>query len=689
MKIKKLTQLTNLKLALIIVFLTANSVGCFAQKQKTVPPPITWGEIDKSSFDKSVAEAFADASTITLCKFGQIYVSYSEVEGYVTHTDVHVRFLVMSKEGISRSNIRIPFYSGEKNATIKRDRKNKFYGTETAEYVENIRGSVYNLDDNGSVITSKLNDDQMFAVDLSDIYSVGVVSLALPDVKEGSVVEYSYTISQKYTMQFERWYFQSEYPCLHNECRVSYPDKMSFAIITKGLLKDSIDISESMLTFVNIGGRLDKVYKYLLEDVPALHDEPFVMTMKNFKTQLRIQISEYHDVRTQSNVKVISTWKLLSDKLWFSDHFGRKLNRNIANYIDLHELYDPSLDSSTIIKNCFNHVRNHFHCNESEHLFIKNNLKDTYKSTVGSSAEINFVLAGLLIKAGFKPRMALVSTRDHGFVNVHYPFIDQFNHVVCVIENKGKKMFLDASYKQGAYNSPPAKIIECTAFIIDKKNPELVKITTDHIFEKFVMCSGKLENDTLVGKLQFKYKGYAAALERMDINNSGDDYRYDLVDNSEDIELINQKIINLEDNDKPLLTQFDYSVEAEGFGSSDLYYFNPFSVYGNFENPFKSKERSFPIEFNYLYSITYMYSYIIPDGYEILDIPEGISKTTYDNSTSILIYYNVVGKIIQIKTQLKINKLVIPSMDYQYIRDIFSLWETKHEDVIVLKKKQE
>ncbi|MFK5856169.1 MAG: DUF3857 domain-containing protein [Bacteroidota bacterium] len=671
---------------LIIMLIVSNS---FSQ-DIIDPPPIEWGDVSTTEFELEVPEFSPNATSLTICKYGQVYVSEG-VSSYETRFDVHERFIVLHNFGVKRADISILFWTGpnktkSKGKEVKQTFSGAFRGSRDGNKVEKLDACVYNLDSDGKIVTSTLSSDQIFVQDYSDIAGYGAVTFALPNVKVGSIIEYKYTIVRKHLFTTEDWYFQSSDPCLHSEFRVSYPDKNAYAIIKKGLLKDEITFNPSSLSSINIGRKYDKVYSYELDSVPGLPDEPYVMSMNNIRTQMLIQMSEHYNSRTNVNEKIISTWKLLANEYKYDDQFGRQLNRNGALFSKLDPVWIASTSDKEKVKKCYNFVRDYFTCNNKWRTTIRGNLKEIFESKKGSAVEINLFLAGLLKKAGFEPKMALVSTRSHGTINEKYPFVSQFNHAICILEIDGKTLFLDASVKQGQYSFSPAIIVGCKAFIVDPKNPVFVEVTTNAKYDKFVMCTGKIEGDSLVGKLQFKFKGYAAARQRKIMQSDSAEYFNDVINGRELLELSNPIMINTRNADKPFLTQVDYSKQLSRFSTNEMLYINPYDVYGSFKNDFKSKTREFPVEFNYTYKVTYMYSITIPDGYVIEDIPNNKSTALADKSASVSFTYQASGSVIQIKTELKINKIVFYPEQYTNLKTLFELWELKHDEMIVLRK---
>jgi len=82
------------------------------------------------------------------------------------------------------------------------------------EKVKKIVAQTYNLE-NGSIKKTKLTKDQIFKTKESEKFTT--VKFALPNVKPGSVITYSYRTVSPYMFRFQDWEFQDDIPKLHSE----------------------------------------------------------------------------------------------------------------------------------------------------------------------------------------------------------------------------------------------------------------------------------------------------------------------------------------------------------------------------------------------------------------------------------------------------------------------------------------
>ncbi len=139
--------------------------------------------LKECSFDKN-----ADAVII----FETGLSNYNDEYNLVT--EKRVRMKILKEKGIDRANIRIRFYSKDKFESIIR--------------IEGVTGT---LGDNGILLT-QLDPKTVYTRKLNDVFSE--VVFAMPNVKVGSVIEYSYESIKEHYGGLDDWYFQHELPVM-------------------------------------------------------------------------------------------------------------------------------------------------------------------------------------------------------------------------------------------------------------------------------------------------------------------------------------------------------------------------------------------------------------------------------------------------------------------------------------------
>lgn len=121
------------------------------------------------------------------------------------------RIKIINKNGLDAATVNI-FLSNWANDT---------------ERVEGLKAYTYNLKGR-RVVKTKLKSSNV----ISEIINpyLGSKRFTFPAVQDGSILEYSYTIESDISFNLKPWYFQSEYPCLWSEYKVSIPDVYKYLI---------------------------------------------------------------------------------------------------------------------------------------------------------------------------------------------------------------------------------------------------------------------------------------------------------------------------------------------------------------------------------------------------------------------------------------------------------------------------
>ena len=133
--------------------------------------------------------------------------------------------------------------------------------------------------------------------------------------------------------------------------------------------------------------------------------------------------------------------------------------------------------------------------------------------------------------------------------------------------------------------------------------------------------------------------------------------------------------------------KFEFEIDSEVIGSS--IYVNPFITTFFDDNPLKLQERTYPIDFGYKDSYTYIYKLAYDANiYEVTELPE-IKKHQLPNGTGTLLM-NVSQSDSEIIIYFKFNfKDAIYNQNYYpYLKAYFStIIDLQKNSLIILKKK--
>ena len=199
----------------------------------------------------------------------------------------------------------------------------------------------------------------------------------------------------------------------------------------------------------------------------------------------------------------------------------------------------------------------------------------------------------------------------------------------------------------------------------------------------------KLDVDgSLTGFAKIVSYGYEALDNRkkMASFNSEEEYIED-VDNRHPNMSINEfRIENRYDVTKPLSET--YSVVFAGFDSLNVerIYFNPFILGRWAENPFKSDERLYPVDFGAPLSYSYTFSFEYPSNYSIETVPDKIALALPDDGGSFIFETQIDANQISMRSMLKTNRYIYNSNEYFALREVFAQIVQLHKTYIVLQK---
>lgn len=334
------------------------------------------------------------------------------------------------------------------------------------ENIESINGTVYNLV-KGKVKTSKLRKSQITRKSKNKYYDV--VTFTLPNVKKGSIMDVTYTLTSGSMIKLFPWKFQYDIPVLYSNYSVEIPEYFKYLQYNLGnipyeLAQYSSDGLSDYST--NTGFRfIFETLGYTAKDVPAyvadtpptvLEDYPgaieFALTYTNLPTM-------YEDIRANDFSNPIEQievpqWEGVVERLCNSSDFGVRLEA--PNFGDEAETIKTSVkDSISKLHAAVHTIKTSTEWNGEYSLYSMQSIEETLKDGEGNAADINLALVGLLREIGLEAYPVILKTVDKGFVREYNPTPQQFNYVIASCRINGKLYLIDACDEDAAINRLP------------------------------------------------------------------------------------------------------------------------------------------------------------------------------------------------------------------------------------------
>lgn len=643
------------------------------------------GKVSIKELEEKAHPKDTSAVAAILYSKGHTFFNYSESSGFVVVTEVETRIKIYKKEGYDWANKGIRYYIG---ATPN----------ERASFSKAV---TYNLVD-GKIEKTKLKSDGEFNEEVNKFWAEKKITM--PNVKEGAVIEYKYTIESPYITSFPDWEFQSGVPVNYSEYKTSIPEYYNYSSHFKGFIapKVSRQTENKSITFTlkerseghvvrtsfsseKIDYTVNKI-TYIEENLPAMKEEAYVNNINNYKSAVVHELSM--SKMPNSIAKHYSTdWQSVVKTIYEDDDFGPELNK--TNYFeeDLNAVLAGLTDKNDKINAIFNFVKSRMNWNDYYGYSCDQGVKAAYKQKTGNIAEINLMLIAMLRHAGLTARPVLVSTRSNGIA--YFPNRTAYNYVIAAVEGDNKIILLDASNKFTQPNVLPLRALNWLGKLIREDGTSIdIDLMPNVASKESITMNYKLDaTGRIDGKIRKLYTDYNAEIFRQRFSGLKEDaYLESLENKMNKIEISEYKRDNEKEMKLPVIETFSFSGSDFCDVVGDKLYFSPMVFFTTDKNPFNQEKREYPVDFGFPYQDKYVINIDMPEGYVLESLPSPLNLQT-DNKL-FGFYYNILSTAnrIQLTFTLDINVPIVTSENYEVLKDVFQKLVAKQNEKIILKK---
>lgn len=652
---------------------------------KAVSQEFKLGKVSIAELEQKVHPKDSSAAAAILYKKGLSRMEFDQNEGFMIVTDVEARIKIYKKEGYEWANQNVWYYN---YANLK-------------ERVFFSDAVTYNLV-NGKIEKTKLKSDGSFDEVLSKFR--GLKKITMPNVKEGSVIEYHYSIRCPSDNIIRDWDFQTSIPVNYSEFKVAYPEYYVFKPRQKGYLFPKITtVKNSKSLTINskergtglvsrtefYNDKIDYVeteVTYVAQDFPALKDEDYVNNIDNYTSSVEHELSL---VRFPNRpIKEFSTdWNSVVKTIYEYEDFGPELNKTGYFEEDLKKILGGTTNQNEKIWTILNYVKGTVKWNGYTGFSCDNGVKKAYKDKTGNIADINLMLTAMLRSAGLTANPVLVSTRSNGIAL--FPNRNAFNYVISAVETPEGYILLDATYKYSLPNILPFRTLNWFGRLIRKDGSsqeiDLMphKTSNDIVFMNYdIDADGKV-----TGKTRRQCTDYRAMLSRENFEKlKEDEYLEKLENNNRKIEVSEYS----RTNEKELLSP---TIESYSFKGGDLaemiggkIYVNPMLFFAQEKNPFKQEVREYPVDFGYPFQDKFNITIKIPDGFAVETLPQAVAYNMENNLGSFKFNILANENVLQLMVINQINEAIISTEQYEMLKEYYKGVIAKQTEKIVLKR---
>lgn len=655
----------NSKIVLFILFLISISLKSFSQEVK-------FGKVSRKELEEIFYENDTSANAVVLYKKRKTYFTYDSARGWSVVTEVHEKVKLYNSDGFEHATKKFRLYY---NSGSKKNVK--------------IKALTYNLEGK-KIIKTKLDKDAIYDEEISKHWTGK--SFTMPNLKDGCIVEWIYTIYSPNDIYINDVICQYTIPIKQLEVSVQIPEYFEFKYLPSRYYPLNVIQSRGEKTYAITTKERGEVSEYILnssikrtdisvienkyttrkKNIPALIDEPYVNNINNYRAKLKFEFTAYRP--KNGTPKFFNTnWKDVTKTIYENPKFGNELTKKSHFLNDLESITTGLTQPNDKIIAIFQFVKSKIQWNGIYSKYTSpNGIKKAYKDGVGNVADINLTLISMLNVAGIETNPILVSTRSHGIPL--FPTKDGFNYVIAGVEIKDKVILLDATEKYSTPNVLPLRDLNWEGRLVrENGSSTTINLYPKKYNTKSIKLSTKLNAEgTISGMLITTFSNLNALEYRESYNSiSESDLASKFESQYNDIEIEKIRLNNKTNIYKPIVEMIKFTGENQVDLIGNKMYISPLLFLKITENPFKLKERLFPIDYGTPWKNEINASIQIPEGYSIESIPDDFSLKLRDNYGNYNLSFHVDGKKILIKSKTKINSPILGANYYTNLKEFY------------------
>lgn len=612
-------------------------------------------KITKEDFDEKFYSLDPTASAVVDYNVGSTFFIVAG-SNYQLVTETKTRIKIFTKEAYNYATVNIPLY---------RNRS-------TRELLSVSDACTYNLVD-GKVERTKLNTSGEFIEKVQGNYYLA--SFTMPNVKEGSIIEYTTKITSPYITSIPEWYFQYDIPVKISEFELKVPQQFTFYKYIKGTEKVNQRI---------IGDK----YVYMANDVPALKEESFVNNIDNYRASIIHTFSGFQE-RNGTFKNFGGTWEEVVKTINNNDNFGGQL-KNVgfakSQAVSLVKNITLDLDKADAI---VTFLQKEVTWNQALGIRTSKDLKEVLQSKNGNSADINLLAIAMMRSVDVNAYPILLATRSKGIA--YMPSVAAFNNVIIGVEsNTGNVSLFDATDKFSKKDILPIHNLNWIGRLVRPDGtskdvllePQIKSRQSVNALMDLNPAEGSIE-----GALLSSMNNYKAFLFRRENDQLSTDKIADRYEERYKVEIDSLAIINFDDLNENIIEK----ITLKRFHSFDIIgdkiYLNPTFIFKQDENPFKLDQRTYPLDFIYPSDNNYTLIYNIPEGFEVEYVPESKKISTGTNSVMAQWMIDYDENQVRVRWRLSQNKAYADAGEYPDIKVVYEELIKFMDEKVVLKRK--
>jgi hypothetical protein len=463
-----------------------------------------FGKPTKEEMQMTTYEAEPDAEAVVLCRLTDVEYSIQQT-GYLVDYREKVRIKVLKPSGVRYAKVVIPFLKNtpidNRNSSSKKVLKvdatdnnsvsssfEEQAGAMTTadldryseESVEDVKATAYNLQ-GSKVVKSVLKKGAFVETKIDDQHYQ--VEFTVPDVKEGTVIEYEYTLHSELFWLLHDWFAQCEIPVVYAKLDMNIPRYLLFNLEEHGVQRLITSCESGTMRF-----KLESDPLAAQTVVPSNHYISVGRNLKGMKQGNGVwsmqdncagitALLKHYSMRGAAVVDYTRTWEQIDEMVLKSDDLGKQLQEHSPLAAELkeakiEEIADMRQRAEAVAKLVLSKVEWN-----GRYEMSPANTEETLKNGGGSNVDINMLLLQSLQDVGLNAAPVMLRMRNQGVLTMDYPSVQKYTTFIVGVVLPQGNLYLDASSADGHFNALPELLqVEKARLVLKDKRCQWVKL---------------------------------------------------------------------------------------------------------------------------------------------------------------------------------------------------------------------
>ena len=491
-----------MKLNLLQLFVLLFWPACMAMAQDKVN--MKFGKPTKEEMQMTTYEAEPDAEAVVLCRLTDVEYSIQQT-GYLVDYREKVRIKVLKPSGVRYAKVVVPFLKNtpidNRNSSSKKVLKvdatdnnsvsssfEEQAGAMTTadldryseESVEDVKATAYNLQ-GSKVVKSVLKKGAFVETKIDDQHYQ--VEFTVPDVKEGTVIEYEYTLHSELFWLLHDWFAQCEIPVVYAKLDMNIPRYLLFNLEEHGVQRLITSCESGTMRF-----KLESDPLAAQTVVPSNHYISVGRNLKGMKQGNGVwsmqdncagitALLKHYSMRGAAVVDYTRTWEQIDEMVLKSDDLGKQLQEHSPLAAELkeakiEEIADMRQRAEAVAKLVLSKVEWN-----GRYEMSPANTEETLKNGGGSNVDIDMLLLQSLQDVGLNAAPVMLRMRNQGVLTMDYPSVQKYTTFIVGVVLPQGNLYLDASSADGHFNALPELLqVEKARLVLKDKKCQWVKL---------------------------------------------------------------------------------------------------------------------------------------------------------------------------------------------------------------------